>query len=199
MHKVWSSSAGLNSASGNSSAFTKFLENLTGIEGLIPDPHFRGGGLHQVERGGYLDIHCDFNVYEKLNLDRRLNVLIYLNKDWKKEYGGDLELWDKNMTKAVARISPIFNRFVVFATDDYSYHGHPDPLKCPEDKTRKSLALYYYTNGRPSDEVSESHTTLFQHRPGLVDIKKMKLRTMVKKITPPIVFDLIKLIKRRLK
>src|SRR5918995_6168013 len=135
-----------------------FLEGLTGIDGLIPDPYFGGGGLHQIEPGGFLKVHADFNVHPKLKLDRRLNVLIYLNKDWQESYGGSLELWDREMNHAVVSILPIFNRFVVFATTDYSYHGHPEPLACPPGRMRRSLALYYYTNGRPESERSTAHS-----------------------------------------
>ncbi|MEB3359568.1 MAG: 2OG-Fe(II) oxygenase [Synechococcales bacterium] len=149
----------------NSSTFIEFLERLTGIEGIIPDPHFVGGGLHQIERGGFLKIHADFNRHKRLKLDRRLNLLLYLNKDWQEEYGGHFELWDTEMTKCEKRILPIFNRCVVFSTTDFSFHGHPEPLTCPEGYTRKSLALYYYTNGRPAEEVSGSHSTIFRARP----------------------------------
>ena len=153
----------------NGSVFLQFLEQLTGIDGLIPDPYFGGGGLHQIERGGYLKVHADFNWHPKLRLDRRLNLLLYLNKDWKEAYGGHLELWSRNMTRCVQRILPIFNRCVIFSTTDTSYHGHPDPLRCPPSITRKSLALYYYTNGRPEQEQSAPHDTLFQERPGEQD------------------------------
>ena len=134
----------------NSSVFVNFLEELTGVGGLIPDPHFEGGGLHQIERGGFLKIHADFNRHPKLNLDRRLNLLLYLNEDWKDDYGGHLELWDREVARCVKRIAPVFNRCVVFTTTDFSFHGHPEPLACPPAVTRKSLALYYYSNGRPA-------------------------------------------------
>lgn len=150
----------------NSSIFIDFLEMLTGIGGLIPDPHFVGGGLHQIERGGYLKMHVDFNWHSRLRLDRRLNLLIYLNKNWEEEYGGHLQLWDRDMTRCDKKILPIFNRCVIFSTTDFSYHGHPDPLTCPEGQTRKSLALYYYSNGRPSEEISDEHSTVFRQRPG---------------------------------
>jgi hypothetical protein len=150
----------------NSSRFLRVLEALTGIEGLIPDPHLEGGGLHQIERGGYLKVHADFNRHEKLGLDRRLNLLLYLNKDWKEEYGGHLELWTPEMDRCAHKVLPVFNRCVVFSTTDYSYHGHPEPLTCPDGRSRKSIALYYYTNGRPEAEVSRSHSTLYQRRPG---------------------------------
>ena len=149
----------------NSSIFIDFLETLTGIKGLIPDPHFWGGGLHQIERGGFLKIHADFNRHERLDLDRRLNLLLYLNEGWREEYGGYLELWNRDMTRSVQRILPVFNRMVIFSTTDYSYHGHPDVLQCPVGQTRKSLALYYYSNGRPPEELSGDHGTLFKKRP----------------------------------
>jgi len=177
----------------NSSVFIMFLESLTGIDGLIPDPHLFGGGLHQIIKGGHLGVHADFNWHRKLQLDRRLNLLIYLNKDWKEEYGGYLQLWNTDMTKCEKKILPIFNRMVLFNTTSFSFHGHPDPLTCPEGSTRKSLALYYYTNGRPANEVSAEHSTLFQKRPG----EKINTSTesIILKLTPPLFVDLIKKIK----
>jgi hypothetical protein len=150
----------------NSSTFISFLEELTGITGLIPDPHLYGGGLHQIQRGGFLKVHADFNRHERLRLDRRLNLLVYLNRNWREEYGGHLELWSRDMKSVERKILPVFGRCVLFSTTDFSYHGHPDPVTCPEGVTRKSLALYYYTNGRPEEELSPTHGTLYQSRPG---------------------------------
>lgn len=185
----------------NSSTFIEFLEDLTGIKGIIPDPHFEGGGLHQIEKGGYLKMHVDFNRHTKLNLDRRLNLLLYLNKDWQEDYGGYLELWDKEITKCEEKILPIFNRLVIFTTTDFTYHGHPEPLTCPEGWTRKSLALYYYTNGRPAEEISgKAHSTIFQARPGEEIQEKssgIDLKTIVKKLTPPIFIDAVKLLSKK--
>jgi Rps23 Pro-64 3,4-dihydroxylase Tpa1-like proline 4-hydroxylase len=177
----------------NSSVFINFLEQITGIDGIIPDPHFQGGGLHQIEPGGYLKIHVDFNKHKKMNLDRRLNLLIYLNQDWKEEYGGYFEMWDRDMTGCQKKILPVFNRCVIFNTTDFSYHGHPDPLACPEGRTRKSLALYYYSNGRPAEEVSGTHTTVFQARPSeknlVASSSKSSIKTIFKKLVPPILVD----------
>jgi Rps23 Pro-64 3,4-dihydroxylase Tpa1-like proline 4-hydroxylase len=138
-----------------------WLEALTGIEGLIPDPYFGGGGLHQIEPGGFLKIHADFNIHPKLKLDRRLNMLLYLNKEWRDEYGGHLELWDRDLSTCRKSILPLFNRTVIFSTTDTSFHGHPHPLTAPEGMSRKSISLYYYTAGRPEDERSAPHDTLF--------------------------------------
>ncbi|MCE3233246.1 MAG: proline hydroxylase [Rickettsiaceae bacterium] len=148
----------------NSETFLKFISNLTGIPNLIADPYFEGGGLHQIMPGGKLGIHADFNKHSKLHLNRRINMLIYLNKNWKEEYGGCLELWDQQMQNCVKKVLPVFNRVVVFTTDSDSYHGHPDELACPAGMTRKSMALYYYTNEK--DVSTESHSTIFRERPG---------------------------------
>ena len=145
----------------NSSEFINFLEKLTGIEGIIPDPHYRGGGMHQIK------VHVDFNWYPRLHIERRINVLLYLNDNWKEEYGGHFELWNKDMTKAEVKVLPIFNRLAIFSTSEDSFHGHPDPINCPEDMTRKSLALYYYTSPAKDIEArAEAHSTIFKERPG---------------------------------
>ncbi|HEX6160198.1 MAG TPA: 2OG-Fe(II) oxygenase [Thermoanaerobaculia bacterium] len=140
-----------------------FLETLTGIEGLIPDPYFGGGGLHQIEPGGFLKVHTDFNLHPKLKLDRRVNLLIYLNRDWLEAWGGHLELWNVDMTERRQRIAPLFNRTVVFSTTDTSWHGHPEPLASPAGVRRKSVSLYYYTAGRP-DPVRWQDTVFAEPR-----------------------------------
>jgi Rps23 Pro-64 3,4-dihydroxylase Tpa1-like proline 4-hydroxylase len=151
----------------NAAPFLAFLEKLTGISGLLADPHLRGGGLHEIRRGGALGVHADFNFYKRLNLYRRLNLLIYLNENWSEEWGGDLELWDRSGKRCVQRIAPVFNRAVIFDTSNFSYHGHPRPLQCPEDRSRKSLALYYYTVEAPADDDRTPHTTVFIQTEGV--------------------------------
>ena len=184
----------------NSEPFLKFLQELTGIEEtLLPDPYYEGGGYHQIKPGGFLKIHADFNKHKLTQLDRRINVLVYLNKDWAPAYGGDFELWDEDMKNCKVKIAPLFNRVAVFSTTSKSYHGHPDPLQCPADRSRRSFALYYYTNGRPAAEVKafeEAHGTLFKAREGVAGDNKMKKFTrtaaFIKNITPPFVFNLIR-------
>jgi hypothetical protein len=122
--------------------------------------------LHQILRRGYLKVHADFNKHPQFGLDRRVNVLCYLNRDWQPEWGGQLELWDADMQCPVQSIDPVFNRMVIFTITDTAFHGHPDPLRCPPDRTRRSLAFYYYSNGRPAAEDAGVHSTLFQRRPG---------------------------------
>ena len=154
----------------NSDFFLNFLQRITNIqEKLIPDFELNGGGLHEIKKGGLLKIHSDFNKHPSLDLDRRLNVLIYLNKDWKEEYGGHLEFWDKEMTSCREKVLPIFNKMVIFSTTDNSNHGHPDPLNCPNNMSRKSIATYYYTKGRPINEIDKmfsKNTTYFKDRLG---------------------------------
>ena len=147
----------------NSEIFLKFIQKITSInEILISDPYLAGGGLHEIKKGGLLKIHSDFNKHPYFNLDRRINLLVYLNKDWKEEYGGHIELWDKEMKNLKQKILPIFNRVVIFSTTSYSYHGHPNPLLCPQDRSRKSIAMYYYSHGRPENEISTRHDTIFK-------------------------------------
>ena len=157
----------------NSPTFLSFLEKLTGIDHLIPDPYLRGGGIHMIEPGGKLDVHVDFNWHEKLALHRRVNVLLYLNKDWREEYNGDFQIWkghkegEKHILESLERrVYPEFNRLAAFSTSEKSYHGFPDELKCPEGTNRKSLAWYYYTSERDDGfESEDAHSTTFIKRP----------------------------------
>lgn len=149
----------------NSHYFLSFLSKMTGIGNLIPDPNLRGAGIHQIGRGGFLKVHADFATHREFSLDRRLNFLLYLNQDWPEEYGGHLELWDADMKGPPKRVLPILNRCVVFNTTSTSYHGHPQPLTCPDGIYRKSMALYFYTNGRPAGEAESGFATLWQDVP----------------------------------
>jgi Rps23 Pro-64 3,4-dihydroxylase Tpa1-like proline 4-hydroxylase len=144
----------------------EFLERLTGIPKLISDPYLNGGGIHQIGRGGFLKVHRDYLKHPRFNLDRRINLLLYLNKDWREDYGGHLELWDQEMKHCEARILPVFNRCVIFSTSETSFHGHPDPLACPEGMTRKSVALYYYSTEGVSVGERKDYGTPWVARPG---------------------------------
>jgi len=186
----------------NSQPILEFLQELTGIkETLLPDPYFVGGGCHEIKPGGLLKIHADFNKHERTGLDRRINLLVYLNKDWDESYGGHFELWNSDMTKSMKKVLPLFNTIAIFSTTDLAYHGHPDPLTCPPDRSRKSLALYYYTNGRPAEEINskiKEHDTIFVGRKGVNDdTRKIKrpLKTVLIDYIPPI---LIKIFKKHL-
>lgn len=143
----------------NSPPFIQFLEDLTGIKGLIGDPTFSGGGCHKIHSGGKLSLHVDYNLNDK-NQFRVLNFLLYLNPDWKDEWEGALELWDYKNKKCTHKIPPIFNRAVIFTLSDHSIHGHPIPLNCPEDVQRYSLALYYFIE-TPNQEYYERRAVVW--------------------------------------
>jgi Rps23 Pro-64 3,4-dihydroxylase Tpa1-like proline 4-hydroxylase len=143
----------------NSPIMLKYLEELTGIDNLISDELLMGGGLHKITSGGKLAIHKDYNVHPVKKMYRRLNLLIYLNKDWKQEWEGNLELWDKDHTKLEVSVEPLFNRAVIFTISEDSLHGHPVPLNTPENVSRNSIALYYFTEINPYDE--DEHSVVF--------------------------------------
>ena len=168
----------------NSQPFLDFLQELTGIEEtLLPDPYLEGGGFHEIKPGGFLKLHVDFHKHKRSHLDRRLNLLVYLNEDWDDSYGGHFELWERDMSRCAVRIAPLFNRVALFSTTGDSWHGHPDPLTCPEDRSRKSLALYYYTNGRPKGELKATEqsriTTTFVERKGIDSSAMTRYNTLV--------------------
>ena len=182
-----------------SAPFLEFLQEITSIkETLLGDPYLIGGGLHEIKRGGLLKVHADFNKHSLTGLDRRLNILIYLNNNWKEEYGGHFELWDKDMKEAKQRILPAFNTLAMFSTTDTSYHGHPDALTCPEGESRKSIALYYYSNGRPASEIDlalADHSTLFKARAGYekeVVAPSVRWQDKVKQFIPPVLLSWVK-------
>ena len=170
----------------NSQPMLEFLQGLTTIAGLIPDPYFVGGGYHETGRGGKLGIHADFRINEQLHLHRRLNVIIYLTDSWQPEWGGALELWDREMKAKRREVMPVFNRCVIFNTSEGSYHGNPNPVAAPGGRSRKSIALYYYTSTW-SDE-KRSHTTQFRARRGTGDKPDLSVRAreLALDLTPPI-------------
>jgi hypothetical protein len=172
----------------NSRPFILFLEEMTGIEGLIPDPFFFGAGVHETATGGHLDIHADFNLHSKMKVERRLNTLIYLNKDWREEWGGSFEIWDKEMKGKVHSFTPLFNRMVTFSTTSDSFHGNPSTVNHPEGKSRDSIALYYYT--ATWDDSRKSHSTLFKPRPNSTDKKDYAeiRRDVLRDFTPPMLY-----------
>lgn len=147
----------------NSPRFVDLVGALVGEDDLIADPSLEGGGLHLSKPGGYLNIHADFTVHpHHRDWQRRVNIILYLNEDWKPEYGGDIELWATDMKECVQKVSPVANRALIFSTDETSFHGHPEPLRCPEGVARQSLALYYFTLER--DPLVRS--TEYRPRPG---------------------------------
>lgn len=188
----------------NSSPILQFLEGLTKIDSLMGDPYFNGGGFHEIFQGGKLGIHADFRINEQLHLQRRINILIYLNKDWELDYGGNLELWDREMKSKVESIAPIFNRCVIFNTEADSYHGHPDPLNTPVEVSRKSIALYYYTASKRVYEDTPAHSTMYVARPNdslavKKQVSKLRLQNYIKDWLPPVATRALVKLNERLK
>jgi hypothetical protein len=187
----------------NSRPMLEFLEGLTTIRGLIPDPYFIGGGFHETGRGGKLGIHADFRINEQLHLHRRLNVIVYLNEEWKPEWGGALELWDRDMKSKVREVMPVFNRCVVFNTDADSFHGHPDPLETPEGVLRRSIALYYYTASKEIYNEVPSTSTMYHARPGddatvRREARRLRFDQHVRQWVPPALQRYVWAVRRRL-
>ena len=139
----------------NSPVFIKHIERITGVNNIICNElSLHGAGVHRIKSKGFLQLHTDFNTYhsKKGMLDRRINLLIYLNPDWKAEYKGELCLCDKNTNMCAKKIEPILNRCVIFNTTSASIHGHPEPLNVPDDVLRQSIAVYYYTENTQGDK-----------------------------------------------
>jgi len=144
----------------NSATFLKFLERLSGVNGLIPDPSYGGGGLHCTGRGGRLLVHVDSDRHPLGNpFNQMVNMILYLNEDWDDSYGGHLELWSRDLKQCVQRVAPKFNRLVIFESGTASYHGHPEPLNCPPGRFRLSIATYYYVFNRQQSEKYSGYRT----------------------------------------
>jgi len=141
--------------------FIKNIETITGLKGLVTTDDALGAGIHQGGPGSYVDVHIDSNYNSMENLWRRLNFLIYLNKNWKPEYGGDLELWDQKMTNCETTVPCDWNRAVIFLTDETTPHGYGE-INIPEDETRKSFYTYYSTIPADDFKYVDSH---FKARP----------------------------------
>ena len=174
----------------NARPFLRFVESVTGIAPLLPDPDI-GHTLRHFERGGCLGVHTDFNWHKGIGLHRRVNLIVYLNQDWRDEYGGHLELWDDAMTRCVKRIAPMANRALLFATDDHTPHGFPEPLACPPGETRKSIQMYYYTSRIAGSVRKPPHTTLFRPRPGAGDPpvdRVHRFRALAEDLIPPLAY-----------
>ena len=157
----------------NSKEFIIKIEKLTGIKGLIyGDYNLQGAGIHIIKNKGFLSMHTDFNTYHHKTfgkLDRRINLLIYMNKDWNSNYKGDLIMYNPKNKSNIKRIEPIFNRCVIFNTTNKSIHGHPELLNVPKDNIyRKSIAVYYYTKNKNNEtdfEGDKQHSTLWHDNP----------------------------------
>jgi Rps23 Pro-64 3,4-dihydroxylase Tpa1-like proline 4-hydroxylase len=172
--------------------FVSFLSALTGIPGLVPDPMLRGGGLHEIPVGGQFKVHTDFTRHTDTLLDNRLVVITYLNKEWQPSYGGALELWTKDA--CVREVLPLFGRTIIFSQSAESLHGHPRPVATPDGRTRRSVAAYFYTNGRPDASPPERVGTKFLFP--AQETARQRLARAARYIVPPILIDGVKMARR---
>jgi len=148
----------------SSEAFRDQLSEITGIPRLLADDQLVGGGMHVTSPHGRLDVHVDFNYVADREIHRRLNILVYLNPEWKYDWGGEIELWDRDVRRCYQALRPMLNRCVIFETSEISYHG-VSAVSCPDDVERKSFAAYYYTREPPPGWDGTEHSTVFRARP----------------------------------
>jgi Rps23 Pro-64 3,4-dihydroxylase Tpa1-like proline 4-hydroxylase len=180
----------------NSAPFVSSLEKLTGIDSLIPDPHLRAAGYMQVRPGGFLGLHYDFATQRELKLDRRINALLYLNRGWRPEWGGQLELHSNDSLQAKRHqevtIEPLFNRLLIFNTPN-ALHGHRRPIACPPDRARLSLSWYYYTAPPVPGWAARARPVMFR---GKFDPVR-SIVTWANRLVPPILFDAVRALRGR--
>lgn len=158
----------------NSPRFMALLVKLTGISDLVADPGIDGGGLHQAWTGGFLNVHTDFTMHRhRPTWRRRCNLILYLNEDWDVDWGGAIEVWASDMNRCVASMPCLLNRALLFNTPG-ALHGFPEPLRCPENRSRKSLQLYYYTVDQSADAVPVA--TTYYARPKDSRLKRILVR-----------------------
>jgi 2-oxoglutarate-Fe(II)-dependent oxygenase superfamily protein len=172
----------------HSAAFLYFLSEITGVGRLLPDPYLQGGGFAVMRRGDYFDVHADRNVAYDTGLSRRLAMIIFLNKSWKQEYNGQLELWSSDAKRCEVSIDPLFNRTVLFEVAYPNFHGVPAVLACPADRMRQSFIVYYHTAGIPLQSAEKPHTTIFA--PRFLGTPRLSVRSIAREITPPFLLRL---------
>jgi hypothetical protein len=151
----------------NGSAFLKTIEYVTDTRDLLADEQLVGGGIHETGPRGHLDVHLDFDYIPERQLYRRFNILIYFNRGWQNDWGGEFELWNSDVTALEHSFAPKFNRCLLFETNDQSWHG-VNAVNCPPGQSRKSFAAYYYTKAAPPWFTGEHRSTLFRARPAEV-------------------------------
>jgi len=174
----------------HSAAFLYFLSEVTGIWELLPDPYLQGGGYHVMPIGGKFDVHLDRSTAYETGLNRRLSLIVYLNKNWKHEYGGQLELWNADATRCEEIIEPFFNRTVLFEITDMAYHGIPNPIACPKGRSRDCFLVYYHTARTPGQDAAPPHTSIYG--PSLYEKKGSAMRKFLRDLTPPLLLQTLR-------
>ncbi|MGL5877055.1 MAG: 2OG-Fe(II) oxygenase, partial [Xenococcaceae cyanobacterium] len=165
----------------SSMEFIEEIKRITGIDDLVPDPLFFGAGLHEMHREGWLEVHADYTKHPVMPLTRRINLLIYLNRDWDPAWGGDLELWDAPKPTQKTGYPCLFNRTIIFPTTSKTLHGVPNRLSCPSDRSRKLLSIYYWSPA--SSSAKEGTPIKWASEQDLLTKTKRKLRQVAKKLS----------------
>jgi Rps23 Pro-64 3,4-dihydroxylase Tpa1-like proline 4-hydroxylase len=168
----------------HSAAFLYLLSEITGVPQLLPDPYLQGAGYARMRRGDYFNVHSDRNVAYETGLTRRLAMIIFLNKAWKPEYHGQLELWNPEATRCEVSIEPLFNKTVLFEVAFPNYHGVPIPVACPTDRMRQSFILYYHTAGVEGASTEKPRSSVFA--PRFYGTNRLTLRSILREVTPPV-------------
>jgi hypothetical protein len=174
----------------HSAAFLYFLSEMTGIWELLPDPYLQGAGYHVMPIGGKFDVHVDRNTAYETGLNRRLSLIVYLNKNWKHEYGGQLELWNADATRCEEIIEPLFNRTVLFEIVEKGYHGIPKHIACPKGRSRDCFLVYYHTARAAGQDAASPHTSIYG--PSLYEKKGSATRKFFRDLTPPLLLQALK-------
>jgi Rps23 Pro-64 3,4-dihydroxylase Tpa1-like proline 4-hydroxylase len=173
----------------HSRAFVQFVERVSGIDGLLPDPKLFAGGMHEIPDGGHFAIHLDFNRHPVTGLRNRLVLITYLNKEWQPSYGGALELWNRADDTKVVEVSPRFGRTIIFVQSPETWHGHPVPVQAPDRRPRRSLAAYYYGNDGQSEAGTFRTTLVAARQQGRA---RTRIVPYIRYCTPPIVVDAVR-------
>ncbi len=145
----------------HSSKFIRWLERLTGVEKLLPDPHLIGAGYMKSFRGDTLQVHTDFNWVEETHLHRAVSIILYFNKNWDVDWGGSLKFYDFNNEKTLSSIKPDWGNMLVWNYHNLVYHGYPEPITCPENESRKGMRLFYYQSRSKPDAENPPHRSLY--------------------------------------
>jgi hypothetical protein len=174
----------------HSAAFLYLLAELTGIWHMVPDPYLSGGGYHVVPTGGRFDVHADRNVDHNTGLTRRLAMITYLNRNWRPEYGGQLELWSKDASRCEVVVEPLFNRTILFEVGDKNFHG-VRPVE-REGMERKSFAIYFHTVGLPDGKTASPHNSIYA--PTFYR-KRPEIKHILRDCIPPILLRVVQKIR----
>ena len=158
----------------NSEEFVNIVSRICGIRGLESDPTLNAGGMHCYKNNGFIDIHLDYTIHPITRKERRISFMLYMSKNWKDEYGGNLQLWNKDLTEFKELKTSMYNVGLFFKTSEDSYHGLPDKINCPPHMSRNVIGLYYLTEPRPETLSNPRYNAEMFPKPGRIINEKLK-------------------------